>query len=103
MLGNSYNHSLEFEWSEEKAHSNFQKHRVKFEEAISIWNDEFAALISDISHSDDEKRYLFIGYSDKNNLLFVSFTERNDKIRIISARKATKFERKRHEENSKNY
>lgn len=87
-----------FEWDKSKSKSNLQKHKISFEEAMTIWNDELAVLLHDPTHSDDESRYIMIGYSTKNNLLFVSFTDRNKRIRIISARKATKFERNRHEE-----
>ncbi|MCL5991002.1 MAG: BrnT family toxin [Bacteroidetes bacterium] len=94
--------SIKFEWNAEKAEKNYNKHEVTFEEAITIGNDEFAAFLDDPNHSHVEYRFIMIGYSNKNNLLFVSFTERNNIIRIISARKATKHERKRHEE-SKGY
>ena len=94
---------LGFVWDKVKAELNIQKHGVSFEEAMTVWNDEYAAFLHDLGHSQDEDRYLMIGYSDKNNLLFISFTERNDKIRIISSRKATKTERKRHEENKNKY
>jgi uncharacterized protein len=94
---------IKFDWSDEKALINFQKHDVSFEESMTVWNDEFAAFLHDDKHSIDEERYLMIGYSFKNNLLFVSFTERDDRIRIISSRKATKKERKRHEENRRKY
>ena len=70
---------------------------------MTIWNDELTVFLHDPSHSDDEARYMMIGYSSKNNVLFVLFTERNQRIRLISARKATTYERKRHEEhNEKN-
>jgi uncharacterized protein len=94
---------LVFEWDREKSKSNLHKHGVSFEEAMSVWDDEFAAFLHDPAHSIDEDRYIMIGYSKKNNLLFVSFTERKNKIRLISTRKATNYERKRHEENSKKY
>jgi len=94
---------LKFDWSDKKALINLQKHNVSFEESMTVWNDEFAAFLHDPTHSNTEDRYLMIGYSFKNNLLFVSFTERNDRIRIISSRKATKKERKRHEENRRKY
>ncbi|MBM2815322.1 MAG: hypothetical protein HW421_2084 [Ignavibacteria bacterium] len=97
------NVKLEFDWSDEKAFNNLQKHEVSFEEAMTVWDDEFAAFLHDPSHSNSEDRYMLIGYSSKNNLLFVSFTERKDKVRLISARKATKSERKRHEENKEKY
>jgi uncharacterized protein len=95
--------SLIFEWDSNKAALNQMKHEVSFDEAMTIWNDEFAAFLHDPSHSLTEERYIMIGFSNKNNLLFVSFTERNNRIRIISARKATKSERKRHEENRHKY
>jgi uncharacterized DUF497 family protein len=94
---------LEFEWDKEKAKINLEKHNIAFEEAITVFDDEFAAFLSDPNHSRKEERFILIGYSKNNNLLFVSFTDRNDRIRIISARKATKNERKRHEENFKKF
>jgi len=94
---------LTFVWDNKKAKSNLQKHKISFEEAMEIWNDEFAAFLHDPAHSDIEDRFIIIGYSTKNNLLFVSFTERDNNIRIISARKATRNERKRHEENRGKY
>jgi uncharacterized DUF497 family protein len=94
---------ITFTWDKRKAQNNLKKHNVSFEEATEIWNDEFAAFLHDPSHSDNEDTYIMIGYSSKNNLLFVSFTERNKDIRIISARKATKNERKRHQENQGKY
>jgi uncharacterized protein len=94
---------LKFDWNDEKAKINFQKHMVSFEETMTVWDDEYAAFLHDPAHSNIEDRYLLIGYSSKNNLLFISFTERNDKIRLISSRKATKSERKRHEGNRGKY
>jgi uncharacterized DUF497 family protein len=92
-----------FDWDKTKAKLNIQKHGISFEEAKEIWNDEFAAFLHDPDHSIIEERFLMIGYSQKNNLLFVSFTERNQKIRLVSARKATKSERIKHEENKGKY
>ncbi|MFA6572283.1 MAG: BrnT family toxin [Bacteroidota bacterium] len=94
---------LRFEWDLVKAKTNFQKHGISFEEALTVWNDEFAAFLHDPSHSEKEERFVMIGYSTKNNLLIISFTERNGNIRIISSRKATRNERKRHEENKNKY
>ncbi len=94
---------LIFEWDSEKSKSNLHKHSVSFEEAMSVWDDEYAGFLHDPVHSIDEDRYIMIGYSKKNNLLFISFTERKNKIRLISSRKATNYERKRHEENSRKY
>ncbi|MDT3741045.1 MAG: BrnT family toxin [Candidatus Kapabacteria bacterium] len=97
------NGKLKFDWDDVKAKINLEKHNVSFEEAMTVWNDEFAAFLHDPAHSDSEDRFLMIGFSSKNNLLFVSFTESDDKIRLISSRKATKNERKRHEESYKKY
>jgi uncharacterized DUF497 family protein len=90
---------MEFEWDEGKAASNNKKHGVTFEEAATVFGDPLAAIFDDEAHSKDEQREIIVGYSDKNRLLLVSFTERGDRIRIISARRATKQERKGHEEN----
>ena len=94
---------LSFGWDKEKAKKNLLKHNVSFEEAMSVWKDEFAAFLYDDFHSGEEDRYLMIGYSSKNNLLIVSFAERSGVIRIISSRKATKNERTIHEENRGKY
>lgn len=78
---------MEFEWNKEKAKANFLKHGVSFEEAELAFEDESAVEIFDELNSDKEIRYQIIGLSPLR-LLFVSFTVRNGKIRIISARKA---------------
>ena len=87
----------EFEWNKLKAESNLKKHGVSFEEAISVFDDPFAVYYDDIYHSENELRYIVRGYSLLNNLLIVNFTIRNEVIRIISSRKATKKERQYHE------
>jgi uncharacterized DUF497 family protein len=92
--------ALEFEWDGAKARSNKKKHGVSFEEAGSVFADPLARIFDDEDHSDNERRELIIGYSARNRLLIVSFTERGaDLVRIISARKATKNEQREHEEN----
>ena len=91
--------SHEFEWDESKAHSNEKKHRVTFEEAASVFSDPHAAIFEDEAHSDEEQREIIIGHSAKKRLLLVSFTERSEAIRIISARRATQRERRDYEEN----
>ena len=88
-----------FEWDDSKAESNLQKHWVPFEEAATIFADPFAAIFSDPDHSEEEIREIVVGISERNRLLVVSFTERNEVVRIISARKATKRERRMHEDN----
>jgi uncharacterized DUF497 family protein len=91
--------SLEFEWDEDKAASNEKKHRISFEEAATVFADPLAAIFHDEVHSDQEQREIIVGHSAKNRLLLVSFTERAQAIRIISARQATKKERRDYEEN----
>lgn len=91
---------MEFEWDKEKAASNLKKHSVSFEEAETVFGDLSAKMFFDDEHSANEIREFVIGYSGTNRLLIVNFTEReNKKIRIISARKPTKFERQDYEEN----
>lgn len=78
---------MEFEWDPEKAKANFEKHGVSFHEAALAFFDENAIELYDDANSKDEIRFQIIGLSDRR-LLFVAFTEREMKIRIISARKA---------------
>jgi uncharacterized DUF497 family protein len=87
-----------FEWEPEKAKKNIRKHDVNFEEASSIFDDPIFITVIDEEHSTDEERYITIGISNKNRLLLVAHTERDDQIRIISAIKATKNEEKFYEE-----
>ena len=89
---------LSFEWDEEKAKANLKKHRVSFDEAITVFTDSFSITISDTDHSVDEQRYIDIGISDNGRVLVVVYTERGTDIRIISCRKATPSERKMYEE-----
>jgi uncharacterized DUF497 family protein len=87
-----------FEWNPAKARSNLQKHQVDFEEASTIFDDPLFITFLDEERSADEERYITIGFSDKKSLLMVAHTERNDCIRIISARKVTKNEEKFYQE-----
>jgi uncharacterized DUF497 family protein len=91
--------AIEFEWDAQKAETNRTKHGVSFEEAATVFGDPLAAIFDDETHSADEQREIIIGHSDQNRLLLVSFTERAERIRIISARRATKRERRDYEEN----
>ncbi len=86
-----------FEWGERKEKSNPRKHGVGFMEAETVFYDPYSITISDPDHSFDEARFIDVGISDKNRLLIVSYTERTNRIRIISARKATGAERKKYE------
>ncbi|MDW8215689.1 MAG: BrnT family toxin [Roseiflexaceae bacterium] len=90
--------SQKFEWDDTKAVQNIKKHGVSFEEASTVFEDPLFITFLDEEHSFDEDRYITIGVSIKNNLLLVAHTDRGDTIRIISARKATKNERRFYEE-----
>lgn len=90
--------TIKFEWDNKKSESNFKKHNVSFKEAESVFRDDYARIFYDPIHSIAENREIIFGYSNKNRLIVVNFTERNDIIRIISARKVTKSERKLYEE-----
>ena len=88
---------LEFEWDPDKAASNAAKHAVSFEEAATVFGDPLSLTVYDPDHSQDEDRYITMGSSVDNRLLLVSHTDREDRIRIISARLATRRERKAYE------
>jgi len=90
---------LQFTWDRKKAAGNEVKHGVTFEEAVSVFRDPLAFIFDDDSHSDDEYREIIIGHSVRQRLLIVNFTERDDVVRIISARKATKREQSDYERN----
>jgi uncharacterized DUF497 family protein len=93
---------LQFEWDRQKARTNLQKHGVSFDEAATVFNDPTAFIFDDLDHSTDEQREIIIGHSAIGHILVISFTERDgEKLRIISARKATKLERSDYEENTK--
>ena len=88
---------MRFEWDREKAASNLLKHRVSFEEAVTVFYDPLAAMFPDPDHSRGERRFITIGYSSNGHLLMVCHTERRASVRLISARRATRRERNRHE------
>lgn len=85
---------ITIEWDKIKNNKNIIKHKVDFIEAQTVFYDENAIIISDPDHSDNEERFLILGLSEKFRVLVVSHCYRNndEKIRIISARKATKEE-----------
>ena len=89
---------MDFEWDPRKAEINLRKHGVSFTEAGTVFGDELAITVPDPDHSKSEDRYITIGWSDLRRLLMVSHTDRNDRIRIISARELTKAEQKTYEE-----
>ena len=88
--------SISFSWDDRKNRANQNKHKVSFEEAQTVFFDEYAIEYFDPDHSESEDRFLMLGRSQKIRILVVSFTLRKDgaEIRIISARKATKKEQK---------
>ena len=91
---------LEFEWDQSKALRNEEKHGISFAEAATVFGDPMELTISDPDQSTGEYRFLSIGQSGVGNLLVVSYTEREENhIRIISARRATKYEQKHYEQN----
>ena len=90
---------LQFEWDELKARANLAKHSVSFEEARTVFGDPLSVTIPDPAHSQSEDRFIVLGHSNRHRALVVVHTERGDRIRIISARPATRRERKTYEEN----
>jgi uncharacterized DUF497 family protein len=87
---------VQFEWDPAKASSNAAKHGVEFTEAVTVFGDPLELVIPDPEHSVGEPRYLSVGMSSAGRLV-VSYTERNGRIRLISAREATAQERKTYE------
>jgi uncharacterized DUF497 family protein len=92
---------LLFEWDPNKAKENLEMHGVSFDEASTAFRDTLSLAIYDPLHSEQEDRFVLIGSSHRNRLLVIVHTERGDNIRLISARKASKKERKQYEENAK--
>ena len=88
----------EFEWDPAKAAGNLKDHKVSFDEASTVFGDPLTMLMSDPDHSEEEERYLLLGVSVQGRLLVVSFAERPPKTRLISAREATRRERRQYEE-----
>jgi uncharacterized DUF497 family protein len=86
-----------FEWDDLKAAANLTKHGISFEEARTVFEDAFAITIEDTAHSDFEERSVTIGLSLISRILLVIHADRGDRIRIVSARKATPSERDQYE------
>ena len=89
---------MDFEWDERKGITIQKKHGVSFFEAREVFADELSSCVRDPDHSDEEERYLLFGVSLKGSFLVVSFTERAETIRIISARTMTRQERNAYEQ-----
>ncbi len=90
--------ALQFEWDRKKAQSNKKKHGITFEGASTIFGDPLSITILDPAHSISEDRFITIGTSINNKLIVVVHTDRDDIIRIISARKATRDEKNQYEQ-----
>ena len=88
-----------FAWNPAKAKSNLAKHGISFEEATTVFLDPLARIHDDPDHSIGERREIIVGLSTQGRLLLVSFTERDDVVRIISARLTDRGERRKYEEN----
>ncbi len=89
---------MQFEWNAEKAEANLKKHEVSFDEAKTVFDDPLFVIFADPDHSVRENRFIIMGESNLNRLLVVSYTERRTATRLISAREATRPERKKYEE-----
>ena len=87
-----------FEWYGPKAAANRAKHQVTFEEAATVFGDPLGRIADDPRHSQGEERFVLLGQSDRRRLLVVMFAERGEAIHLISARKATRRERREYEE-----
>ncbi len=90
---------MKYEWDNNKAAINLSKHGVSFEEAKTVFDDPLYIDFYDPDHSISEHRYILLGQSQPGRLLFISYMERDDVIRIISAREANASERKSYEQN----
>lgn len=91
----------DFGWDSRKAELNIQNHGVSFEEAVTVFDDPLARIFEDEEHSGSEARALLVGYSVSGRLLFVSYGERDEVVRIISARNAEPWERRNHEQGTR--
>jgi len=91
--------ALAFEWDPRKAEANLERHGISFEQALSVFGDPLARIFDDSAHSEGEHREFIVGHAHNEVLLVVSFSERPHAIRLISARVATRRERRDYEEN----
>lgn len=90
--------NMQFEWDKTKAEINLKRHGVSFAESETVWDDYFYVGLFDDEHSVEENRFLIIGESVQNRLLIVSYTERENSVRIISARELTLKETRDYEQ-----
>ena len=92
---------VEFEWDPKKAAKNLRKHGVSFDEAATVFGDPLGTTVSDPDHLSAEDRYINVGMSRRRRVVMVAYTERGERIRIISARELTRAERETYEEETK--
>jgi uncharacterized DUF497 family protein len=99
-IENMYNGAMRFEWHESKNRANVRKHGVSFEEAQTVFYDPLTKVAADPDHSDEEDRFIAVGYSSQGRQLLIVhlYRERAHTIRIISARRLTRTEKKQYEE-----
>ena len=88
---------MKFEWDPKKAEENVENHGISFEEASTVFGDALAATVPDPRHSADENRFVTMGQSSGNHLVVVAHVDRGEQVRIISARLATRRERRKYE------
>ena len=88
---------MQFEWDAEKAYTNLNKHGISFDEAATVFGDPLAVTIDDPDHSEDERRFLTTGFSQRQRLIIIAHTDREGQVRIFSARDVTSAERKQYE------
>lgn len=93
-----YDSFTDYAWDPAKAAGKVQKYNVSFVEARSVFDDPLATVFEDEEHSETEVREFIVGHSDQNRLLLVCFTERQDRIRLLSARCVTRLERQDYED-----
>ncbi|HQU17600.1 MAG TPA: BrnT family toxin [Fimbriimonadaceae bacterium] len=89
---------MAFEWDDDKARANIEKHGVSFDEAATVFRDPLYLIFADPDHSVEEARFIILGESSERRLLIVSYTQREYAMRLISAREATRKERMHYEE-----
>ncbi len=92
---------MEFEWAPAKAAANLRKHKVSFDETVTVFADFLSITAPDPDHSDEELRYITVGRSNRERLIMVAHADRRGTIRIVSARKLTRSERSTYEETSR--
>lgn len=93
-----YTTHMNFEWDEAKAVKKFEKHDVSFKEAATVFGDPLSSTFNDPDHSIEEHRFITIGISERGRLLILAHTDREDYVRIISAREVSRREKKFYEE-----